>query len=200
MATYSWHGFASNSRVFISKDASLQWTHLFDTARVASGKPRLHSKRRVPPKIASSTRPKSRLLHRAKAASSSQKTHPYKRRVFKAVLPLRPQNWRSVLASAIQFKSTLAQADDCPPLAQSTPTANSKHREGLDCVSRHSTRSILAASKSSTVHSQRPWSRQDQAQSIVSPTMRRANSAKVQSISKSVPANRGISKTLEGVL
>ena len=63
-----------------------------------------------------STRPKSRLPHGVTVALSSQKMHPYRRRVFKAVSPLRPQNWRVVLASAIQFKSTLAQADDCPPL------------------------------------------------------------------------------------
>ena len=38
---------------------------------------------------------------------------------------------------------------------------------GLDCVSRHSLRSFLAASKGFTVHSRRPYSRQDQTQSIL---------------------------------
>ena len=73
-----------------------------------------------------STRPKSRLPYEVIVAFSSQKMHPYRRRIFKAVLPLRPQNWRSVLASAIQFNSTLAQADDCPPLPQSEPTTDLK--------------------------------------------------------------------------
>ena len=52
-----------------------------------------------------STRPKSRLPHGVTVALSSQKMHPYRRRVFKAVLPLCPQNWHSVLTS--QFSSTV---------------------------------------------------------------------------------------------
>ena len=115
---------------------------------------------RVPSKsCASSARPKSRLVHKAKAASSSQKVHPYKSRMFKATGPLRLQDLHSVFASAIQFNSTLAQADDCSPLIQSTPTTNSEHWGGLDCVSRYSPRSFLAASKGFTVHSRRPHSR-----------------------------------------
>ena len=51
-------------------------------------------------------------------------------------------------------------------LVQSTPTTSSEHWGGLDCVSRHSPRSFLAASKGFTVHSRRLYSRQDQAQSI----------------------------------
>jgi len=77
---------------------------------------------------------------------------------------------------------------------------NSEHRGGLDCVSRRSPQTFLTASKSSTVHSQRPYFKQDQARSIGSPIMRRVNSARVQSILNFVPANRRISKTLEGVL
>ena len=97
--------------------------------------------------------------------------------------------------------STLAQADDCLPLIQSTPTTSSEHWGGLDCVSRYSLRSFLAASKGFTVHSRRPYSRQNQAQSISNDCQsNHENSTRVQSISKSVPVNHGISKTLEGVL
>jgi len=65
-----------------------------------------------------------------------------------------------------QFNSTLAQADDCLPWFNSTPTTSSEHRGGLDCVFRHSPRSFLAASNGFTVYSQRSHSRHDQAQSI----------------------------------
>ena len=53
----------------------------------------------------------------------------------------------------IQFNSTLAKADDYFSWFNSTPTTSSEHRGGLDCVSRHSRRSSLVASKSLTVHS-----------------------------------------------
>jgi len=51
-----------------------------------------------------STRPKSRLPHGATTASSSQKTHPYRKRAFKIVEPLRLQDLHPALASAIQFR------------------------------------------------------------------------------------------------
>jgi len=52
------------------------------------------------------------------------------------------------------------------PWFNSTPITSSEHRGGLDSVSRHSSPSSLVASKGFTVHSRRPYSRQDQAQSI----------------------------------
>jgi len=65
-----------------------------------------------------------------------------------------------------QFNSTLAQADDYSSQFNSTATTSSEHRGDPDCVSRHSQRSFLVASKSLTVHSRRPKSRQNQAQDI----------------------------------
>ena len=52
------------------------------------------------------------------------------------------------------------------PWFNSTPTTISEHRGGLDCVSRHSRWFSLVALKGFTVHSRRPHSRQDKAQSI----------------------------------
>ena len=55
-----------------------------------------------------------------------------------------------------QFNSTLKKADDYFSWFNSTPTISSEHWGGLDCVSRHSQRSFLVASKSLIVHSRRP--------------------------------------------
>ena len=52
------------------------------------------------------------------------------------------------------------------PWFNSIPTISSEHWGGLNCVSRHSSLSSLVASKGFTVHSRRPYSRQDQAHSI----------------------------------
>ena len=61
---------------------------------------------------------------------------------------------------------TLAQVGDYSPLVQSTPTTSSEHWGGLNCVSRYSPRSSLMASEGFTVHSQKSYSKCDQAQSI----------------------------------
>jgi len=65
-----------------------------------------------------------------------------------------------------KFNSTLAKIDDYFSLFNSTPTTSSEHRGGLDYVSRDSWWSSLVASKSLTVYSRRPRSRQDRAQDI----------------------------------
>jgi len=65
-----------------------------------------------------------------------------------------------------QFNSIWTKAVDDFSRFNSTPITSSEHRWGLDCVSKHSRRLSLVASKSLTVHSRSPKSRQDQAQGI----------------------------------
>ena len=94
--------------------SSSQETHPFD-GRTFSTKPAFRPESRVfIPKDASLRR--SHLFNPVKVASTSWSNSRVV--IPKAVSPLRPQNWRVVLTSAIQFKSTLAQADDCPTSPQ----------------------------------------------------------------------------------
>ena len=102
-----------------------------------------------------------------------------------------------------QFNSTLAKAVDDFSRFNCTPKTSSEHRWGPDCVSKHSWWSSLVASKSLTVHSWSLKSRQDRAPCISKDCQSCLESLlpKVKfSVSKPVPVNRGVLKTLKGVL
>ena len=120
-----------------------QQSRLFN-GRIPSAQPLLRPesrvftpKRCVSPKFASfQSAQESRLSCGISVAFS----FPNESRIFKS--------WRSVLASAKQFnRLRWHKQTTVHPWFKVYQRQTQKHRGGLDCVSRHSTRSVLAASK-----------------------------------------------------